>query len=66
MTAAVERACEILERSNRPITPEEAQSKIDNAKAVYDCLHSDFIQRKTALFTIEVYTAVKEMLERAG
>lgn len=64
MTAVEERACEILERANRPITIEDAQREIDNARAIYNDLYSDFIQRKRALHTIEVYSKIKSMLCR--
>lgn len=64
MTAVEECACEILERANRPITVEDAQREIDNAQAIYNDLYSDFIQRKRALHTIEVYSKIKSMLCR--
>ena len=63
MTAVAERACEILEK-HPGITVEEAQRKITLAKDTYDCLYSDFIQRRNALQSIEVYTLVLEMLGR--
>ncbi len=65
MTAAQERACEILEKSNRLPSIEEAQAYIDNARTVYDCLYSDIVQRHRALQDIETYTALKSMLERS-
>lgn len=62
MTEVEECACEILEKANTPITAEDAQRALDNARAIYNDLYSDFIQRKRALRTIEVYSTIKSML----
>ena len=64
MTAAEERACELLER--RAVTSiAQAENEIKNARAVIACIHTWPNQRIKAQEDIEAYTVVIQMLKRS-
>ncbi|WP_302777909.1 hypothetical protein [Anaerotruncus colihominis] len=60
------RACEILERAKRPLTLYDCELEIGNGRIAYDSLYSNFVQRKRALETIQIYEYIKGLLQRAG
>jgi hypothetical protein len=60
------KACEILECSFRTLTVHDCEREIENGRIAYNSLYSNFLQRKRALETMQIYRFIRELLQRAG